>query len=937
MKSKVLRTSKLALILGCILSQNSFAANDNTLTGKITDVQKQAVFNGAVVTIEEAGRSTTTDRNGEYRFDQLPDGQYTVKVDYLGAASVEISVELVGDQIISQDIAIGEDKAKLDNLLVIGQAAGQASALNQQKAANNFVSIISADAVGQFPDQNLTEALQRVAGVSITRDQGEGRFVMVRGIDPNLNSISINGVSLPSAEADERQVALDVIPSDMLESLEVHKTLQPDMDADAIGASIEVKSLSAFDRGEVQTGKLRVEGSYNDLVEEWSPKASGNYTRIFSLGDGIDNFGVATSFSWFDRKFGSDNLEVDGGFPEIENPEGGSDIRGMEELEYRDYTVNRERMGFGLNLDYRPNQSSQFYVRTLYSDFSDQETRLKNEYKFDKGDLISISANSASWSESTVERELKSRLETQTITSIVAGAEHDLNTWDIDYSLAFSQAEEQEPNRIDAVFKQKDIDLSYNRVNNELWSVSGTGGFLDASAYELDAVELSNNITQDEEWSLASNFKKDIFWGEHNGYIKFGFKYRDREKYNDANMQVFDGFGGDYSLADFPGSADYSLGHFGPTVNEDAFRNFFFSNLSQFDLDEDTTLEESLGVDYRVEESVLATYLMGKANIDQLQVIAGFRIESTELDTEGASVVFDEENGSGDAEFDITKQSKNYTDVLPSINLRYEMSENMIARAAITSGVSRPNFKDVAPIRLIEIEEDDPGVFERKAEAGNPDLEPYRANNFDIGLEYYPGGISVISANLFYKDIENFIVMADVAGEGIYADFDEVIMPINGDNASLWGLELNWSKQFADLPAPWDGLLMSANYTWTDSEADIDARDDSIALPRQASNIANFAVGYEKNGLSLRLAATYRDEYLDKIDDLEDEAFDIYADTHLQWDFSAKYLINGFTQVYFEAINLGDEPYYSYNNESQYNAQYETYSWTAQTGIRIFF
>src|SRR5262249_45574093 len=155
---------------------------------------------------------------------------------------------------------------------VVGYAAGQAAALSQQRNADNFRNVVSSDAVGQFPDQNVTEAIQRVPAVSVTRDQGEGRFIVVRGIDPNLNAISIGGVRVPSAESDSRQVALDVIPSELLSSIEINKTLTPDRDGDGIGAAIDIKTLSAFDRGNGPSATLKVEEGYNEHREKWSPK-----------------------------------------------------------------------------------------------------------------------------------------------------------------------------------------------------------------------------------------------------------------------------------------------------------------------------------------------------------------------------------------------------------------------------------------------------------------------------------------------------------------------------------------------------------------------------------------------------------------------------------------------------------------------------------------
>src|SRR3546814_319273 len=191
-------------------------------------------------------------------------------------------------------------------MLVIGQAANQASALSRQRAADGVENVLTRDAIGQFPDQNVAESLRRLPGVNVLDDQGEGRFVSIRGLDPELNASSVNGVRLPAPESDVRSVALDVISSDIIESIEVKKSLTPDMDADAVGGSIKIKTTSAFDRKK-DLFAVKAEGSYNDLTESVSPKGSVDFSK--KLGD---NFGIAGGLSFYRRKFATNNQEVDG-------------------------------------------------------------------------------------------------------------------------------------------------------------------------------------------------------------------------------------------------------------------------------------------------------------------------------------------------------------------------------------------------------------------------------------------------------------------------------------------------------------------------------------------------------------------------------------------------------------------------------------------------
>ena len=243
-------------------------------------------------------------------------------------------------------------------------------------------------------------------------------------------SSSLNGVRLPSPESDVRSVALDVISSDIIESIEVKKTLTPDMDADTIGASVEIETTSAFDR-KTRLLTVKLEGSYNDYADEVSPKGSFDFST--RLGD---NVGVSGGLSYYKRTFETDNIEAD------DWVEAGGTIFPAT-VEYRDYDVERERISGTLGFDFRAGDSTELYVRGVYSQFDDQEYRRR--LTFDLGDFeddgpSTVSGNQITFDdgdqEFTVERDVKDRFESQKIRSIVAGGESDWGTWFANYSLA---------------------------------------------------------------------------------------------------------------------------------------------------------------------------------------------------------------------------------------------------------------------------------------------------------------------------------------------------------------------------------------------------------------------------------------------------------------------------------------------------------------------
>ncbi len=350
---------------------------------------------------------------------------------------------------VSAGSAWAEEPLVMEHVEVVGQAVSIDKALKDQRRSDSVKSVVHADGIGQLPDDNAAEALQRIPGLSVERDQGEGRFVSVRGIAPDLNSVTINGTLVPSPESGRRAVALDVLPSELVQSLSVVKTLTPDMDANSLGGTIEVESLSAFDHDGLFYS-ISGEGSYDDNVDKTSPKFSGAISNRFSLGDGIDNFGVAAAVSWQERDFGSENVET-GGKWDFDN------AAQLEEVEQRDYEITRERTGFGLNFDYKPDDVSSYYLRTLYSRFKDTETRNAAGVEFADPQASGETGDAEGW------RELKSREETQTIQSYVVGGERMMGLWTLSGQAGYSQARERNPGGIaGATFEGDFADVGYS-------------------------------------------------------------------------------------------------------------------------------------------------------------------------------------------------------------------------------------------------------------------------------------------------------------------------------------------------------------------------------------------------------------------------------------------------------------------------------------------
>ena len=834
--------------------------------------------------------------------------------------------------------AQGEEQA--DEIIVIGQRAMLGSALAKQREADGVQSVLSRDSIGQFPDQNVAEAVRRLPGVNVLNDQGEGRFIAVRGLDPSLNAASVNGTRIPAPEADTRAVALDVIPSELIESIEVKKTLTPDMDADTIGASIDINTTKGFDRDKGFVS-MQAEGSYNNLSDTISPKAGVDFaTRI---GDDI---GIAGGFSWNRREFATDNQEMDGW---TETDEG---VVYAEDVEYRDYDVVRKRLGGSLSLDYRASDATALYARGLYSKFGDTEERRRLIFAIDPepasadGDTVTFSSED---DRIRVRRDIKDRYESQTIQSYEVGGETETDVWVIEYKVAYSLAEEhefrtQDPTRFQRDFEEGDdfsVMFDYSDLSFTPFTiVSGGAAFLDPTEYEFDDLENVDGLSEDKEWNLQFDIARKFALGNGEFQLKTGGKARLREKSYDLELQVYDGFDGDYTLADVAGTQTYTLADLGAVPDRGLVRAFNAANAGLFELSDIDTAFESNAADFAVDEDIYAGYVMGRWSDDRTTLIAGVRMEHTEDTLTGNLVELVEEgaeyNGEvldDDAIFVTPVElEKRYTDWLPSASLKFEVADDVLLRAGVFKSVVRPGIGKIAPRFLVEENDEN----EREGEFGNPDLDPYRAWNFDVSAEYYFAEDAVIQIGGFYKRVKNFIVDAEFE-DGVFngVAYDEAVIPINGETATIKGIEFNYAHALTMLPGLLDGIILGFNYTYTDAEGDVLGR--TITLPAASKHNYNASLGYEKGPVSLRATAAYRGEYLDELGGDADE--DRFVQNHLQIDLSAKYKLTDNLRIYADFVNLNNEPYLAFQKGPGRDRllQYETYSWTGKVGVKATF
>ena len=840
----------------------------------------------------------------------------------LGAAA---PLQAAGQQALAATGVVAADAVDLDRIEVRAQLESQVRAVDLKRSSDAIEDAVSSDALGQYPDKNVAESLQRLPGISVTRDQGEGRFVVIRGLDANLNSVSIDGIAVGTPEDSSRAAPLDVIPSDSTERLRVVKSPTPDMPGDAIGGAVLVESASAFDRdGRSLRGKI--EASHQQLSGETSPKASFNYSEVFA-----DTFGIALGVNYQNRKFESDNTEV-----EYDNLDGDIDPQDVKpgdvtaiNLQNRKYEIERKRIGANLNMDWRPNEDSKYYLRTLYSQFDDAETRQRVIYNFDDADMVATGTDQYRLDDlpaDAIQKRMRYRTKKENTFAASLGGENKLTNAVVDYKIGYTRTEERVNDEMEARFELDADDMSGTldqRSRLPTYTLS-SNDWMDNANYAFDRFVISPKQVNDEERSAQVNVRFD---GD-NSSIKFGLlgRWRDRDvNVDESELRR----GPDIDLASWTAAdPEHRHGVMGQGMSSAAMRAYWAQNGSRYTArpqDVAGNAATSLEEDYTASEDIFASYAMGTWDAGALRIIGGVRVENTRFKATGNSVELDDDDG---YTVSPVEANRSYTNVLPGLHLRYDAADDWVLRASANKTVSRPSFGDISPRRALN-------AGDEELRLGNPQLDPYESKNIDLSVEKYIGTTGIVSLGLFHKSIDGYIVETVSQNDPAYDGLD-VTRPINGRKATVRGAEFNWQQQLAFLPGALDGLLVGASGTWLDTRFDAgiaDREGEEFMLPRASKHVYSAHIGYEKYGLSTRLAAVYRSEYLDTVG--AGRAFDIYVAPNTQLDFSLDYKFTPRISMYFEAQNLLDKPLELYQGTRSRTLQMEEYGRTYAVGLKV--
>ncbi len=900
------------------------------ISGQVTDTERHTLP-GATIQIESLHTGVTADINGFYKLPNIKPGTYTLKVSYVGYTPIYKEVSVTNsNKVIVTDIVMSEG-LELQEVSVKGAFAGQRKALQMQKSAMGVTNVVSADQIGKFPDSNIGDALKRINGINVQYDQGEARFGQVRGTSADLTSVTVNGNRLPSAEGDTRNVQLDLIPADMVQTIEVSKVVTSDMDGDAIGGSINLVTKNTPYRRVLNftgsTGYTWISGKPQwNIGGTWGDRFFGN------------KLGVMASASYQYAPGGSDNTE-------FEYVEKKGEIQ-LKEAQVRQYYVTRERQSYSLALDYQFNPLHKISFKGIYNRRNDWENRYRISYKKLNSDAKdqSIILQTKAGADDTK----GARLERQQTMDFTLDGEHNFGNLKLDWTSSYSRATEDRPNERYIGLKLKggsDMNFGESFVDvgmRQPYSTLSIPAF-DEAKWKLDELCNSDQSIKENEIKERINFTLPLSKGLYGNSLKFGYKYtrKDKERnteyydYTDAEDKYIPDWKTNitYKIRDgFMPSSQYPIGT--QFVSKDYMGGIDFNKADGAEV-----LEEEAG-NYEATEQIHAGYLRLDQKLGKrLDATIGLRIENTRLNTSGVNYIMDENDN--ESLKPTGEYKSNYTNLLPSLLLRYKTGDDGSVRASLTKTMSRPKYSALVANKRFNI-------ADQEATIGDPNIKPTTAWNFDLSIDHYFKSIGMVSLGLFYKDMKNVNIetLGYYTGEELgltgNEEMFEVTQNMNAYDARVYGVEAAYQRDFGFIAPSLRCLGFYGNYTYTHTTTrnynprlGIDNGDD-IRMAGSPEHTANASLYFEKGGVNIRLSYNFASSFIDQMNTGSHE-LDRYYDKVSYLDLNASYTWGKQTKftVFAEANNLLNQPLRYYQGTKDRTMQTEYYGVKVNAGFKI--
>jgi TonB-dependent receptor len=933
-------------------------ADKGIVSGAVKD-SAGAVLQGAKIEMEPQIRPVTTDGQGEFTVTGVTPGVYAVNISYVGFAPYTGSVTVVEGQTARIDAVLHVAQSSDEVTVTADRPFGEAEAINRTLAAENILQVLPADVIVSLPNANIADALGRMASVTIERDEGEGKYVQIRGTEPRLSNTMIDGVTVPSPETGVRQIKLDTIASDLVDSVEINKTLQANIDADGIGGSVNLVTKTA---GEVPTATLYGVGGYTPIIGGREvDQMGGTVGKRFLEGKKL---GILIGGTYDYNGRGINDIEP--------YPYANSATPHYSTMDFRDYVYDRTRWGATASADYKLSEGSNISLRGLFSTFRNWG----HKWVFTMNDAATPGYGQ-DW-----------RRPNMAVGSLALQGKHVFGSSTILWGASVSRSRSLSGSGGANYQWMGDPNVQCMNVPGVSvyrpgWAgCVGSGVSADDNGFDKNNYGLIEydppTFGQSAQLNLqaSASYARMYHMGTHFGTFEFGGKIRNAHKfddtYNEAYLVPNDASGNPIPIPDSahpewdatftdPDYYDKTYGPYPAVTDYSKVRSWVLANPGQ------TTLTGGPGVNsnnYDLVERIPAGYVMNTIELaSRVRLVTGLRFEATHV----ATLSYDP-NITPPATSLTYKAGGDYLDVLPSGSLRFALDKDSDLRLVFGRGLARPDPEDITAAV------GQPTKFQSVTtiSIGNPALKAEHGSNYDILYERSFSNTGLLQAGYFYKALTDPIVTEQYYSTKTFPDVTPgtnvlVTQPINAGSAHVQGVEFSYQQHLSYLPGVLKGGGISANYSYTNSQANnVDPlRNDSPALLRQAPNSWNISPTFDTKRFSMRVGMTFDDKMIyayqyenlayvfdssgnpvlnpngsqqttpnPQVNGAAGPAGDNYLYAHYQFDTQASYSLPKGFQVYAYGLNLNNEVFGFYNGSPQYVVQREYYHPTYAFGVR---
>ena len=944
-----------------------YGAPTGQIAGKVTDKATDTPLAGANVTLQGTSMGDATDLEGEYRIKNVPPGEYTLVVTYIGYEENTVPVRVQVGTTVTKNIQLVYKVVEGEEVEITAQAEGQAAAINQQLRAKTIVNVVSKARIRELPDDNVAESVGRLPGVAVRRSAGEGSRVNIRGMSPKFNSVQIDGQRIPatgqgrrlfyykgggggsqSTLTEDRSVDLSVISSEAVGGIEIFKALTPEQDADAIGGAVNFVTSKAREGFHARINVIPGYISYHNSFKNMKANATAS-NRFFN-----NNLGVLFSGAVQRADRSSDNQEVKWILR-------GAGLQ-LSKVDLDDTIENRDRYNFNLNFDYEWGNHSEFKFSNMYSR-TDREI-INRQFQ------LSLVGNDGEynsyWGKPTIY-----------VYSSNLHGNHHLPFADIDWGVNYITTVDENDFNYGYGFNQPGVFKSLDFIEEEGPYAATNNATIDLDAWGGAPWGGGTSRREDNNWSAQFNIQREYNLSSSlSGNIKTGAKYRRKDRSLDQeglkgrwstflkkytadhpslkvvreNELAMSNFLGAYDPGDFfygdhpfPITLDYKK----PREMFKEYRNIWKEQIA-----------DGLN-DYNAEESVTAGYLQTELNYKQrLTFLAGARYEYVNNTytaikrTDIAEDYFDDSKNEITGSFEDTTATRQYGEWFPQFHLKYSILQDKFSnkgldvRLAYTKSISRPDFLMLSPKYH---RSDGKDLIEK----GRTDVKPTTAWNYDVFLTGY-SNLGMLTIGGFYKDLDNvvFLYARKARPSDKAPNRYQIVNPQNSDKDNkVWGYEIEFQPNMTWLPSPFDGIVIYGNYSqinskvyypWTfyewNPETFTQTKIDSTRknkLPGQADNLVNISLGYEKGPFSARFSYYFQDETLEWIG--ENELIDGWVDEYARLDFSATYNVTRSFTVVLNLNNINNRHDRTYIGIDKLTGSESVYGMRGELGLRYTF